>query len=76
MFLFLIPDPADLHLLPDPVHLLLHLQLLEDRAEGIGDDQHHDEETNYENEKGREDSHNILSYVCITRLIYYYVTAI
>ena len=43
---------VSVHLLPDPVYLLLHLELLEHRAEGVGDDQDHDEETHEEDDEG------------------------
>ena len=43
---------VSVHLLSDPVDFLLHLKLLEHGAEGVGDDQDHDEETHDEDDEG------------------------
>ena len=43
---------VSVHLLSDSVDFLLHLKLLEHGAEGVGDDQDHDEETHDEDDEG------------------------
>ena len=53
-------SPVSIHLFSDSVDLLLHLKLFEDRTEGVGDYQDHDEETNKEDDKRGKDCLHIL----------------
>ena len=51
---------VSIHLLPDPVDLLFHFELLEHGAEGVGDNQDHDEETNEQDDECRKNGLYIL----------------
>ena len=43
-----------------PVHLPLLGELLEDGAEGVGDDQDHDHETDHQDQQSRKDVPDVL----------------